>query len=75
MIIKKILKIFPLLNNRISDKGGDIFSWFDVVFSSIVKNKKEKGELFSPYFIKIIIEKIKIKRIQDEQKNILTFIF
>ena len=40
-----------------------------------MENKKEKVELFSACFIKIIIEEIKIKRIQDEQKNILTFIF
>ena len=72
---ENIKKIFPSLNNRISEKGNDIFSGLGDLFSSIVENKKEKGELFSLCFINIIIDEIKIKRIQNEPRNILTFIF
>ena len=74
-ISENIKKIFPSLNNRISEKGNNIFSGLGDLFSSIVENKKEKGELFSLCFINIIIEEIKIKRIQNEQRNILAFIF
>ena len=70
-----IKTIFPLLNERMKDREGDIFEGLKSLFSTIVENDKQKEKYFSVCFINLIMDEIKIKRINDDAKVILEFIF
>ena len=75
-ISENLKTLFPILLDRLSDRGNDIFKGLsEGLFPSIVEKDELKKNSFSSCFINIIKEEIKIGRIKDEPKVIFSFIF
>ena len=75
-ISENLKSLFPLMLDRMTDRGNDIFKGLsEEHFLSIVEKDEFKKQSFSSCFINIINEEIKIGRIRNEQKIILPFIF
>ena len=75
-ISENLKSLFPLILDRMSDIGNDIFKCLsEDIFPAIVEKDELKKQSFSSCFINIINEEIKIGRIKNEPKVILSFIF